>query len=98
MASQRRIVALTVGEINNTHSLENKKKVDLFMRPYCSIVLMETIPEDLQQHLNARPNLPLFVGFHTLLDQAKHSIQVVSPVWNLRPSEKEPVQSTGRQV
>ncbi|XP_019744610.1 inactive phospholipase D5 [Hippocampus comes] len=66
-------------------------------RTDCRIVLMETIPEDLQQHLNARPNLPLFVGFHTLLDQAKHSIQVVSPVWNLRASEKEPVPSTGRQ-
>ncbi|XP_077428284.1 inactive phospholipase D5 isoform X1 [Vanacampus margaritifer] len=62
-------------------------------RTDCRIVLMETIPEGLKDHLNGRPNLPLHVGFHNLLDQAKHSVQVVSPVWNLRPSEKE----TGRQ-
>ncbi|XP_061535973.1 inactive phospholipase D5 [Phycodurus eques] len=65
-------------------------------RTDCRIVLMETIPEDLKEHLNGRPHLPLFAGFHTLLDRAKHSVQVVSPVWNLRPLEKT-MTSTGRQ-
>ncbi|XP_061686919.1 inactive phospholipase D5 isoform X3 [Syngnathoides biaculeatus] len=66
-------------------------------RTDCRIVLMETIPEDLKEHLNARPHLPLFVGFHALLDRAKHSVQVVSPVWNLRPLEEESTPTTGRQ-
>ncbi|XP_049577240.1 inactive phospholipase D5 isoform X1 [Syngnathus scovelli] len=66
-------------------------------RTDCRIVLMETIPEDLKDHLNGKRNLPLFVGFHTLLDIAKHSVQVVSPVWNLMPSEKETMPNTGRQ-
>ncbi|XP_057699975.1 inactive phospholipase D5 isoform X1 [Corythoichthys intestinalis] len=56
-------------------------------RTDCRIVLVETIPEELKEHLNGGPHLSLLAGFHTLLDQAKHSVQIVSPVWNLRPSE-----------
>ncbi|XP_077575235.1 inactive phospholipase D5 [Stigmatopora nigra] len=63
-------------------------------RKDCRIVLVETIPEDLREHLNGRPHLPLLAGFHTLLDQAKHSVQIVSPVWNLRPSEIKTMEST----
>nr|XP_057920150.1 inactive phospholipase D5 isoform X1 [Doryrhamphus excisus] len=61
----------------------------------CRIVLMETIPADLNQHIG--PYLSLSDGFHTLLDQAKHSVQVVSPVWNLRPWDPDTMPSTARQ-
>ncbi|KAF3843983.1 hypothetical protein F7725_016031 [Dissostichus mawsoni] len=45
----------------------------------CQIVLVENIPEDLSLPLDGRPHLPLSLGFNTLLDQAKHSVEVVSP-------------------
>ena len=63
-----------------------------------SIVLVENIPDDLALHMDVRPHLPLSAGFHTLLDQAKHSVEVVSPVWALNPWDPETTPSTAKQV
>ncbi|XP_031145434.1 inactive phospholipase D5 [Sander lucioperca] len=63
----------------------------------CSIVLTENIPDDLSLPTNDRLHLPLSVGFHTLLDQAKHSVEVVSPVWALNPWALETTPSTAKQ-
>lgn len=63
-----------------------------------SIVLTENIPDDLSLPTNDRLHLPLSVGFHTLLDQAKHSVEVVSPVWALNPWALETTPSTAKQV
>nr|XP_020451961.1 inactive phospholipase D5-like [Monopterus albus] len=49
----------------------------------CRIVLVENIPDDLTLSMDGRPHLPLSAGFHTLLDNARHSVEVVSPVWDL---------------
>ncbi|XP_058496901.1 inactive phospholipase D5 isoform X2 [Solea solea] len=49
----------------------------------CRIALVENIPDDLSLPGHERPRLALSVGFHTLLEQAKHSVEVVSPVWDL---------------
>uniref|UniRef100_A0A8C6ULI6 Uncharacterized protein n=1 Tax=Neogobius melanostomus TaxID=47308 RepID=A0A8C6ULI6_9GOBI len=49
----------------------------------CRFVLVENIPGDLLFAHDTKANLPLSAGFHTLLDLAKHSIEVVSPVWKL---------------
>lgn len=59
---------------------------------------MENIPHDLSLPMDGGPHLPLSVGFHTLLDQAKHSVEVVSPVWNLNPWDQETTPSTAKQV
>lgn len=63
-----------------------------------SIELMENIPDDLSLPMDSRPHLPLSIGFHTLLDQAKHSVEVVSPVWALNPWDQETTPSTAKQV
>ncbi|XP_063740387.1 inactive phospholipase D5 isoform X2 [Eleginops maclovinus] len=63
----------------------------------CRIVLVENIPDDLSLPLDGGPHLPLSVGFHTLLDQAKHSVEVVSPVWALNPWDLETTPSNGKQ-
>uniref|UniRef100_A0A3Q1BR80 PLD phosphodiesterase domain-containing protein n=1 Tax=Amphiprion ocellaris TaxID=80972 RepID=A0A3Q1BR80_AMPOC len=62
----------------------------------CHIVLMENIPDDLSLPVDGRPHLPLSAGFHTLLDQAKYSVEVVSPVWDLNSWDLEPKPSTGQ--
>ncbi|XP_023129010.2 inactive phospholipase D5 [Amphiprion ocellaris] len=63
----------------------------------CHIVLMENIPDDLSLPVDGRPHLPLSAGFHTLLDQAKYSVEVVSPVWDLNSWDLEPKPSTAKQ-
>ncbi|XP_051802338.1 inactive phospholipase D5 isoform X3 [Acanthochromis polyacanthus] len=63
----------------------------------CHIVLMENIPDDLSLPVDGRPHLPLSAGFHTLLDQAKSSVEVVSPVWDLNSWDLEPKPSTAKQ-
>nr|XP_046234893.1 inactive phospholipase D5 [Scatophagus argus] len=63
----------------------------------CRIKLVENIPEDLFLPMNGRPHLPLSAGLHTLLDQAKHSVEVVSPVWALNPRDLETTPSNGKQ-
>uniref|UniRef100_A0A4W6CAG2 Phospholipase D family member 5 n=1 Tax=Lates calcarifer TaxID=8187 RepID=A0A4W6CAG2_LATCA len=63
----------------------------------CRIVLVENIPDDLSLPVDGRPHLPLSVGFHTLLDQAKHSVEVVSPVWDLTSWDQETMPSTAKQ-
>uniref|UniRef100_A0A3B5AT38 Inactive phospholipase D5-like n=1 Tax=Stegastes partitus TaxID=144197 RepID=A0A3B5AT38_9TELE len=64
----------------------------------CSIVLVENIPDDLSLPVDGRPHLPLSAGFHMLLDQAKYSVEVVSPVWDLNSWDLEPKPSTAKQV
>lgn len=59
---------------------------------------MENIPDDLALPMDGRHHLPLSVGFHSLLDQAKHSVEVVSSVWNLNSWDMEPKPSTAKQV
>ena len=59
---------------------------------------MENIPDDLSLLVDGRHHFPLSVGFHTLLDQAKHSVEVVSPVWDLNSWDLETMASTAKQV
>ncbi|XP_067440042.1 inactive phospholipase D5 [Thunnus thynnus] len=63
----------------------------------CRIVLVENIPDDLTLLVDGRHHFPLSVGFHTLLDQAKHSVEVVSPVWDLNSWDLETMASTAIQ-
>lgn len=63
----------------------------------CRIVLVENVPDDCLLPLDAKPNLPLSAGFHTLLDLAKHSIEMVSPVWNLNSWDGETIPDTAKQ-
>lgn len=63
-----------------------------------SIELVENIPGDLSFPMDGTPHLPLSVGFHTLLDQAKRSVEVVSPVWALNSWELETMPSAVKQV
>ncbi|KAM8878585.1 inactive phospholipase D5 [Spinachia spinachia] len=63
----------------------------------CSIVLVENIPEDVFLPVGVRPHLPLSVAFHTLLDKAKHSVEVVSPVWALSTWDLEATPSIAKQ-
>lgn len=63
-----------------------------------SIVLVENIPDDLPFLRDGRRHLPLSVGLHTLLDQAKHSVEVVSPVWDLNSWDLESMASAAKQV
>lgn len=61
-------------------------------------MLVENIPDDLSLHSDGRLHLPLSVAFHSLLDQAKHSIEVVSSVWDLTSWDMEPPPNTAKQV
>ncbi|KAM9857694.1 LOW QUALITY PROTEIN: inactive phospholipase D5-like [Aulostomus maculatus] len=61
----------------------------------CRTVLVENIPDDLL--IEGRHHLPLSEGFHSLLDQAKHSVEVVSPVWNLNSWDLEKTPSAAKQ-
>ncbi|XP_063333386.1 inactive phospholipase D5-like [Pelmatolapia mariae] len=63
----------------------------------CHIVLVENIPDDLSFSMDGRPHLPVSVGFHTLLDQAKHSVEVVSSAWDLNPWDQETIPSPAKQ-
>ncbi|XP_056136434.1 inactive phospholipase D5 [Lampris incognitus] len=63
----------------------------------CRIVLVENIPDDLHLHAESRSHLPLSVGFHNLLELAKHSVEVVSPVWDLNPWDVETWPNTAEQ-
>nr|XP_040042631.1 inactive phospholipase D5 isoform X3 [Gasterosteus aculeatus aculeatus] len=63
----------------------------------CSIVLVENIPDDVFLPVDGSPHLPLSVAFHTLLDKAKHSVEVVSPVWALNPWDLEAAPSPAKQ-
>ncbi|CAJ1052659.1 inactive phospholipase D5 isoform X2 [Xyrichtys novacula] len=63
----------------------------------CRIELVENIPEDHLLLMDGRPRLPLSAGFHMLLDQAKRSVEVVSPVWSLNPWDLETTPSTAKQ-
>uniref|UniRef100_A0A3Q3LUD5 Phospholipase D family member 5 n=1 Tax=Mastacembelus armatus TaxID=205130 RepID=A0A3Q3LUD5_9TELE len=58
----------------------------------------ENIPDGLYLSMDGRRHLPLSVGFHELLDQAKHSVEVVSPVWDLNSWDVETMPSTAKQV
>ncbi|CAL9700711.1 unnamed protein product [Knipowitschia caucasica] len=62
----------------------------------CSIVLVENIPEDLFP-TDAKRGVPLSAGFHTLLDLAKYSVEVVSPVWTLTSWDTEPTPGSAKQ-
>ncbi|XP_055013984.1 inactive phospholipase D5 [Boleophthalmus pectinirostris] len=62
----------------------------------CRIVLVENIPEDLFP-ADAKTNMPLSAGFHTLLDLAKYSIEVVSPVWNLNSCDTDTKPGSAKQ-
>ncbi|MED6246913.1 hypothetical protein ATANTOWER_026094 [Ataeniobius toweri] len=47
--------------------------------------------------MDGRHHIPLSVGFHTLLKQAKLSVEVVSSVWDLNAWDVEPAPSTAAQ-
>ncbi|XP_076001852.1 inactive phospholipase D5 [Genypterus blacodes] len=49
----------------------------------CRAVLVENIPHELTLPDEGSGYIPLSVAFLTLLDQAKYSVEVVSPVWDL---------------
>lgn len=52
---------------------------------------MENIPEDVTFSENGTSHLPLSAGLHSLLDLAVagHSVEIVSPQWNLNSSDYE---------
>lgn len=53
------------------------------------IELVENIPEHLSFHAGGSPRFPLSAGFHALLDQARYSVEMVSPVWDLNAWDVE---------
>lgn len=53
------------------------------------IELVENIPEHLSFHADGSPRFPLSAGFHALLDQARYSVEMVSPVWDLNAWDVE---------
>uniref|UniRef100_A0A3B5PZ84 Phospholipase D family member 5 n=1 Tax=Xiphophorus maculatus TaxID=8083 RepID=A0A3B5PZ84_XIPMA len=63
----------------------------------CRIVLAENIPDDLSLHVDGRHHIPLSVGFQSLLEQAKLSVEVVSSVWDLNAWDLEPTPGTAAQ-
>lgn len=60
---------------------------------FFSIQLVENNPDGFSFPAEGGASVPLSAGLHDLLDQAKHSVEVVSPVWDL---QAEP--NTGTQV
>lgn len=60
---------------------------------FFSIQLVENNPDGFSFPAEGGASVPLSAGLHALLDQAKHSVEVVSPVWDL---QAEP--NTGTQV
>lgn len=48
-----------------------------------SIQLVENLPDGVS-FPEGGASVPLSAGLHGLLDQAKHSVEVVSPVWELQ--------------
>ncbi|XP_055762795.1 inactive phospholipase D5-like isoform X1 [Salvelinus fontinalis] len=64
---------------------------------HCRIVLVENIPEDLPLSVDGTTHVPLSTGLNSLLDQAKHSVEVVSPVWNLNSWDQETWPNSGKQ-
>ncbi|XP_067314364.1 inactive phospholipase D5 isoform X1 [Pseudorasbora parva] len=52
----------------------------------CRIVLVENIPGELS--FNSSPHVPLIVGLNHLLDQAKLSVEIVSPYWALTSADQ----------
>lgn len=61
-------------------------------------MLVENVPEDLYLPVEFRGHLSLSVGIRTLLNQAKQSVEVVSPVWNLKALDVENVPSRDKEV
>uniref|UniRef100_A0A671S8F8 Si:ch211-194e18.2 n=1 Tax=Sinocyclocheilus anshuiensis TaxID=1608454 RepID=A0A671S8F8_9TELE len=49
----------------------------------CRIVLVENVPGELSFNPNSSAHLPLAMGLNHLLDQAKLSVEIVSPYWAL---------------
>uniref|UniRef100_A0A672QYE2 Inactive phospholipase D5-like n=1 Tax=Sinocyclocheilus grahami TaxID=75366 RepID=A0A672QYE2_SINGR len=47
----------------------------------CRIVLVENVPGELSFNPNSSTHLPLTMGLNHLLDQAKLSVEIVSPYW-----------------
>lgn len=54
---------------------------------------MENNPDGFSFPAEGGASVPLSAGLHALLDQAKHSVEVVSPVWDLQAES-----NTGTQV
>ncbi|XP_053713968.1 inactive phospholipase D5 isoform X1 [Synchiropus splendidus] len=75
------LVALTCSSVNIWGSDEDGITEENCSRD-CQGVVVENVPEELSL-LVSRNHVPLMAGFHMLLDQAKYSVEVVSPVWNL---------------
>jgi hypothetical protein len=63
-----------------------------------SIVLVENIPKDLPLSVDGTTHVPLSTGLNSLLDQAKLSVEVVSPVWNLNSWDQETWPNSDTQV
>ncbi|KAF7665588.1 hypothetical protein LDENG_00138820 [Lucifuga dentata] len=55
----------------------------------CRVVLVENIPEDISFSDNATSHLPISVGLHNLLDNARRAVEIVSPLWLLNSSDYE---------
>ncbi|XP_051563782.1 inactive phospholipase D5-like isoform X2 [Myxocyprinus asiaticus] len=54
----------------------------------CRVVLVENIPGELSFNHNSSTNMPLIVGLNHLLDQAKLSVEIVSPYWALTSTDQ----------
>lgn len=53
-----------------------------------SIVLVENVPGELSFNPNSSTHLPLAMGLNHLLDQAKLSVEIVSPYWALTSADQ----------
>uniref|UniRef100_A0A8C2IMF6 Si:ch211-194e18.2 n=1 Tax=Cyprinus carpio TaxID=7962 RepID=A0A8C2IMF6_CYPCA len=54
----------------------------------CRIVLVENVPGELSFNPNSSTHLPLTLGLNHLLDQAKLSVEIVSPYWALTSNDQ----------
>ncbi|XP_056892625.1 inactive phospholipase D5 isoform X2 [Takifugu flavidus] len=82
------LVALIFSSVNIWEDVEEDITEDNCSRD-CRIELVENIPEHLSFHADGSPRFPLSAGFHALLDQARYSVEMVSPVWDLNAWDVE---------
>lgn len=65
---------------------------------FCSIQLVENIPDGFVFPADGGASMPLSASLHALLDQAKHSVEVVSPVWDLQAEPNIGVQVKNESI
>lgn len=59
---------------------------------------MENLPDGFFFPADGGASVPLSAGLHALLDLAEHSVEVVSPVWDLQAEPNVGVQVKNKQT